>query len=65
MTCDCTTYWQNGHEVRILCPLHANAQELLEVLKECINGINCQPGYVRSLTIAHALNVIAKAEGGK
>lgn len=37
--------------------------ELLGALKECVNGLNCQPGYVRSQTLIRASAAIAKAEG--
>lgn len=37
--------------------------ELLEALRECVNGLNCQPGYIRSQTLMRASAAIAKAEG--
>lgn len=45
--------------------LIAAAPELYEVLDECINGLDCQPGYVKSLTIQKALVALRKARGDK
>jgi hypothetical protein len=36
--------------------------ELLAVLKECVEGVNCQPGYIRSQTIIRAVTAIRHAE---
>jgi len=42
--------------------LIASAPEMLELLKECVDGLNCQPGYVRSQTIMRMQVVIAKVQ---
>lgn len=43
--------------------LIAASPDLLDVLKECVNGLDCQPGYVRSQTLIRAQSVLAKVEG--
>jgi hypothetical protein len=41
----------------------AAAPELLEALKNCVDGLGCQPGYVGTLALSRARAAIAKAEG--
>lgn len=43
--------------------LIVSAPQLLEALKNCINGLGCQPGYVNTRSLANAQAVIALAEG--
>ena len=37
--------------------------ELLTSLRNCVDGLGCQPGYVNSLALTRAQSAIAKAEG--
>ena len=37
--------------------------ELLEALRNCVDGLGCQPGYVNTLALTRAQAAIAKAEG--
>ncbi len=39
------------------------APELLRALKNCVDGLGCQPGYVNTLALSVAQQAIAKAEG--
>ena len=43
--------------------LIAAAPELLEALRNCVDGLGCQPGYVNTLALTRAQAAIAKAEG--
>ena len=37
--------------------------DLLAALKDCINGVGCQPGYIRTQSISRAHAAVEKAEG--
>ena len=43
--------------------LIAAAPELLEALRNCVDGLNCQPGYVNTLALKNAQDAIRKATG--
>lgn len=43
--------------------LIAASPMLLELIKECVDGLDCQPGYVRSLTLTRMQAAIRAVEG--
>ena len=47
--------------------MHAIAQlpDLLQALKDCVNGLGCQPGYVNTLALRRAQSVIERIERGE
>jgi hypothetical protein len=56
-------WFQRFDEAEANARLIAAAPRLLELVKECVDGLNCQPGYVRSLTLQRMQQAIAATEG--
>ncbi len=40
--------------------LRAQVEQLRSILQDCIDGVNCQPGYIRSITIQQAQAALAE-----